>query len=659
MTGNRTFDEGTLKEAIQTKESPGGISKFLYTIFGEKLGSKPEFLDEERITGDVKLLNDFYRDKGFYHAQVGDQSTIDSSRHRASVKFTIDEKTRSYVDSVVYRGLEELPPDLKSDLFKEPLIAPGVVYEEARAVAEISRMLEFLENHGYPLAYFDRDHSGKYEWKPTSNFRLVLTFIIGKPYQFGDISVHVDPPQEDITTNIIVRQLDFAPGELYSRNKKISSERSLNRLDLFEAVRVDNPRLSDTTSGSTVPIDVFVRPRTRHEISPELSVSDENNAFNLGLGLGYTNRNFLGDARNFTAHARVRTQSIQEWDFREVFGGQGFRDPSVVGALELQFQVLQPYFFTKNLSGTWTSSVSAEKQKPYILSILNNRIGLSDKFATYTYGMLDWTLERVSPEILANTPEEVAALSRQENQAQFNSIIGATLQRDKTSDIFSPTEGFFNSMTLEESGILPKLLPGIRAGLPSTQFYKATLFGRWYRDLTNTRYNILAVKAKAGYQDKYGESKYLAVNIPLNRRFFAGGSGSVRGWRARELGAMPDSLLQFGGNFIFETNFEMRVNYFRGYGKLGWIRLDNIWVVYFFDIGNVWNDIMDVKPRELAMAAGIGFRYETFFGPFRVDYGFRMYDPKAAAGRQTVFQKRLWGETLAGGVLQFGIGQAF
>jgi outer membrane protein insertion porin family len=183
--------------------------------------------------------------------------------------------------------------------------------------------------------------------------------------------------------------------------------------------------------------------------------------------------------------------------------------------------------------------------------------------------------------------------------------------------------------------------------------------GRWYQDLTSTGYNILALKLKAGDEDKYGESRSRPVSIPLNRRFFAGGSGSIRGWRARELGAMPDALVPFGGNFEFEGSVEMRVNHFRGFGKLGYLRLDNIWGVYFLDFGNLWSNIADFRARDIAVAAGIGFRYDTYFGPFRLDYGIRVYDPKEAAGKQTIFKRRFFGETLSNGVFHFGIGHAF
>ena len=658
--GNTAFGDGDLKEVMHSKETSSGFSQFLFRTFGEKLGSKPEYFDPITFDDDIKRLNIFYEERGFYKAQITGNCRIDTSNRTANLLVTIYEGYRSLVDSLVHQGLEDIPDDLRVEIFKDPQIQKGMVYEKKKASSEISRVLDILANNGYSAARFDADSSFAAQYTSSQNFFLKFVFVPGKRYEFGNAAVHVDPPREDITDNMALRYLDFQPGETYSREKRISSERNLNRLDIFESARVETSLPPDSAVQSGVPVDVFVRPRTRNEISPELGISDENNAFNLNFGIGYANRNFFGDARTFNAKVRVRTQSIQQWNFGEVFGGRGFRDPSVIGAVELQFQVLQPYLFTRKLSGSWTSSIGAEKQKPYILSILRNKMGLSNQFEAYTYGVLEWTLERVSPEITDTADRQVALSSlREEDQPQFNSILTLTLQRDRTNDIFSPTEGSFNSITLEESGILPKLLPGISAGLPFTQYYKVALFGRWYQDLTSTRYNILAWKLKTGYQDKYGESRSSDVKIPLNRRFFGGGSGSVRGWKARELGAMPDSLLQLGGNFILESTIEMRIHYFRGYGKLGWIRLDNIWGAYFLDLGNVWSDIANFKFREISIAAGIGIRYDTFFGPFRVDYGVRLYDPKETSGRKTLFGKKFFGETLGNGVLHFGIGQAF
>jgi outer membrane protein insertion porin family len=647
--GNAHIGTDALLNAIESKESPGFFSR----LFNK---SDPESLSRKVFEEDFKRIEDLYNQEGYYNVRVSGSLLVDSAAGDVDLLFRIVENGRSFVDTVTYLGLEEIPAPLRTELHADPVLYVGMPYQRTKGEGEINRILDFLANHGYPLARFNYALSSAQRLLSTNNFHLTYVFDVGARYVFGDATVHIEPPRPDITNPLVLRQMDFAKGEPYSREKKISSERNLNRLDLFETARIENGTVPDTTSGGSIPVDIFITARPQHEISPEVIVSDDNNVFNIGLGAGYTNRNFFGDGRLFNIRARARTQSIDE-----IFAGKGFRSPDVNGAVELRFDLVQPYLFTRTLSGSWTASISAEKQSIFILSILRNKIGFSKQFAQFTYGLLDWTLERVNPEILdpSDTSNFVLSTLAEERQPQFNSILTATLQRDKTNDIFFPSRGFFNSISIEEAGILPKLFSGIRAGLPFTQYYKVTLFGRWYHDLTANRFNIVAWKLKAGYQDKYGESRYSGVRIPLNRRFFAGGSGSVRGWRPRELGAMSDDLVELGGNFVFEASAEMRVNHFRGLGTFLWLPMDRLWAVYFVDFGNVWGDIKDFKAKDIAIAAGFGIRYETFFGPFRIDYGMKMYDPKADPGRQSVFSKQFIGETLKSGVLHFGIGHAF
>jgi outer membrane protein insertion porin family len=228
-----------------------------------------------------------------------------------------------------------------------------------------------------------------------------------------------------------------------------------------------------------------------------------------------------------------------------------------------------------------------------------------------------------------------------------------------TNGNLSPFAGYIHTVSLEESGLLPNTFQGIRSGLPYTQYYKVSVLTRWFTDLSSVRTDILAVKFRTGYQHKYGQSVSSDVNIPLNRRFFSGGSNSVRGWRARKLGAMPQELLEFGGNFILEGSAELRVAHFPNQGRFLGIDLPSVWGVYFVDVGNVWADFNDFRVSSLAVAAGVGFRYETLFGPFRLDFGIRMYDPGEVPGRKTVFDKKFFGETLSSGVFHLGIGHAF
>ncbi|MDI6802511.1 MAG: BamA/TamA family outer membrane protein [Bacteroidota bacterium] len=662
LSGNKFFDDKTILETFITKISPGAFSKFLYNIFGEKFGRQTEYFYQDVYYSDIERLKQLYHDYGFFNLNAASSYSYNSDTTVIKIDLKIDENERSYIDTVEYRGIESIDQKVLNEIFLEPKIKVGSPYEKSKINDEATRITEIISNSGYPLVTILPESSTAIRYFSTNRFKITYAILPGKKYKFGELSIVVEPPREDITNKIITKHLDFKSGELISKNKVISSERNLNRLGLFEAARVEIPEIAVTTIGDLLPISVRVKPRDKHEIAPEVILSDEDNVFNLGLGLGYTNRNFLGDARNFNLRLRFNTQSVQEWNFGRVFGKYGLKDNSVQGKVDLNFQIIQPYLFTRTLNGTWSLSLIADKKNFYFVTLVRNKIGLINQFATYTTGFIDWILERSDVNWIEDTIKTGLSITRlkQEEQPQFNSILSFTLQRDKTNDMFSPTEGFFHAASIEESGILQNVLKTIQQSLPFTQYYKVTLFGRWYKDLSRTKFNILAVKLKAGYQDKYGESKLNQnISIPLNRRFFAGGSGSVRGWKNRELGSMLQREIPLGGNFLFEGNTELRINHMRGFGKLWILNLENLWAVYFLDYGNLWNNFKDVNIKDVAIASGVGIRYDTFVGPVRFDFGIRVYDPMEIAGKKWIYQKKFFNETLYNGVLNFGIGHAF
>jgi outer membrane protein insertion porin family len=483
---------------------------------------------------------------------------------------------------------------------------------------------------------------------------------MGKRYRFGPVSVvqEIDSlrspePREDITDEIIFDHLDYAPGEYYAADKIQKSQEYLNRLGILDlrSIREIVPSRSDTSL--RVPTEVTYIPRDRNELAPELILSDESGALNIGAGLGVTRRNFLGGGRTANARLRFHTQTIGE--FPDYFDPAG----ESIATVNLTFELLQPYLFSNAVTGIWTFSGIVDKQMAYIQYILRNRLGASGKIATYTTAAFDWTLELTSltfrPDYveLQKDPEVRLQIEQALLQPrQFNSILGFTLQRDKSNDLFSPSAGFIHSITLEESGILPVLLQRVIPDLPYTQFYRITTFGRWYIDLSGHRGTVLALKAKAGFEGKYGGSfSNDSVRIPQTHLFYGGGSNSVRGWGARQLisGGEPD----LGGNLALEGSAEFRFNTFQS-ARDG--LLDKLWLVTFLDVGNVWTNAGDFRVSDLAIAVGIGLRYDTFFGPFRLDWGFRIHDP-GVTGWFT--NRQIYGEVIKGGMIHFGIGHAF
>ncbi len=657
--GNDALSDKELRTQLVTNETPGFFNKFLYGTISERLGRKNEYFDPIAFEEDLSRLHSFYQDHGFSSVRIDTVLSFSIEKQRVDIEFRIEEGHQSVIDTITFRGLEVLPDFVLNSVYSDQKISKGDPYNRALLEAEVARVRLVLWNEGYANATFLRDSSSATRYLSTDNYAVVIAFDWGRRFHFGEIEItqEADALRDDITDEIIVRQLDYKPGDFYSDLSRRSSEHNLNRVGLFDQARVDVriPKNEDTSA--LVPSRISVRPKDKHELAPELIFSDENKTFNLGTGIGYSNRNFLGGARTFSTRLRFRTQTIGQ--FPDFFNANN----DAVSNIDLTFELLQPYIFTNKIRGSWSFSLILDKQKPYLQRIVRNKFGFTDRFAEFTNGFLDWTLEGVSLErndnFVRDTTDpdilrDIRLLEEQEKSIQFNSIISFTIQRDKTNDIFSPSMGFVHSATFEESGLIPVLLKRV-VDLPFTQFYRVSLLGRWYSDLTGYRFSILGLKLKGGFEEKYGESRSNATRgIPQTHRFYAGGGGSVRGWNSRDLSATGDP--QFGGNLAFEGSLEIRTNVFQSFRD---DFLDNIWIVAFLDFGNVWSDVSDFQLKGTAIAAGLGFRYDTFFGPFRIDYGFRVYNPRATGSQRWITQRKLFPETFADGIIHFGIGHAF
>ena len=111
--------------------------------------------------------------------------------------------------------------------------------------------------------------------------------------------------------------------------------------------------------------------------------------------------------------------------------------------------------------------------------------------------------------------------------------------------------------------------------------------------------------------------------MPTDTRFVCGGTTSVRGWGAKQLGIVPDKNV--GGDFIIENSIEYRLRPFLSSSN---VYLRDVGFTGFMDVGNVWTNVNKFKFNELALASGVGIRYYSIVGAIRIDVGFKIYDPQ-------------------------------
>ena len=98
--------------------------------------------------------------------------------------------------------------------------------------------------------------------------------------------------------------------------------------------------------------------------------------------------------------------------------------------------------------------------------------------------------------------------------------------------------------------------------------------------------------------------------IPADERFYAGGGGSIRGYSYQSVGPLVGGE-PLGGRSLLELSLELRFK-----------MTESIGVVTFLDGGNTFESEFPDFSESLVWGTGVGLRFYTSFGPFRLDVGF-------------------------------------
>ncbi|HLI10667.1 MAG TPA: BamA/TamA family outer membrane protein [Alphaproteobacteria bacterium] len=392
-----------------------------------------------------------------------------------------------------------------------------------------------------------------------------VTYVIdaGPKVRFGPARIEglsrTDPAYAE-------RRIKWRRGAVYDAREVAKTNKALLDTGLFSTVRID-PATAPNAAGE-VPMTITLTERVRHSV---------------GAGLDYDT------SEGFGANAM--------WEYRNIFGA----GESLGLSTELAQQRLaglarfrKPDFLATDQDLVIEAELADEMPDPYEARRIRLFTGLDRHFTPELSGGVGLQGEK------ANVTQN-ALFDAVPAHVQY-ALLGVPIfaRRDTTDDLLNPTRGNRESVTVTP-----------------------------YTHLSGPDLNFVALQGKAsGYQKLAADDRLVAAgfvtlgsilgesveDLPADKRLYAGGGGSVRGYGYQRAGPLASNNLPIGGVSSLVLGAELRIKV-----------TETIGVVPFFDAGNVYRTSLPDPGKGLFYGPGIGARYYTPIGPVRLDVAFPLH----------------------------------
>ncbi len=520
-----------------------------------------------RAREDEALLGNLLQVYGYYDGQIIRTiaaPAVGNGEARPTVRFDVIPGERYRYGEVDLGALGTAPDaDALRDAFE---IMPGDFLQSDKIVEERADLDRALGETGYPFAAIEEpqlliDHD-------RIEGDLTMPVQPNGKYVFGGV-ISDDP--EFLSGRHLGTIARFDEGDVYQRSLEFDLRRAITATGLVSSVTITPREIEPPTEGS-----------------PGVVAMD--------VGLERAKLRTIAGAVGYGSEEGFRVQA--SWEHRNLFPPEGsLRVRGIAGTQEQ----LGGVTFRKNNFGGRDRVLTVDAYATTIDS---------PAFDARTVALLA-TYERLSNLLFQKPLSWSAGLELVATGERPPSVDNATIPRetffvaalpgyallDSTDDLLDPTRGYRLSL---------RLSPEVSRNRGVQSFYlRSRVEGSYYKQVNDGL--VLAGRAALGVINGAPLAR-----IAPSRRYYAGGGGSVRGYGFREIGPRDEFGDPSGGRSVVELAAEARIRTGFFDGALS--------VVPFVDAGSV-SPSTTPDFDEIRIGAGIGIRYNTGFGPIRVDVG--------------------------------------
>ena len=568
----------------------GAIKKVIKTGSGSFLGLRslplyrPDFL-----RSDVTTIQSLYARRGFLFAAVTAEADSGDAPGRVIVTYRIVEGRRVHVTQVSFDTTAALPAGTVHGAIT---LKAGQPYDPVQVVLDRTTVAGQFADRGYfptitTTARFSADSAG---------VAIHFGIVPGPGYRVRNVQI---TGVNEVDTIAVRRELLLGPGDLFRRERVVKSNQRLYETGLFNSAEIEPVRV-DTLLGQ---VDLNTRVRERKPRWVEGGVG-AGSYEKFGVSAEWGHRNLTGRGRAVTADASYGFYQQKDPYLARMRAALAYTEPWLLG-MRVRGKIAPSYQRGFEVLGARTYT-----QNAWVLSF-----GLSRDF-TYSESRISLTLDNTwttDYNVVVQDPTDSTTFFI----APYVRSWTLAYDQDRRDDPIDPRRGGLTHLSAQLAG-------STEGGQGRYVKFDASSGGHAPRG----RKGSVGLRVRSAWITGVGSGPQgdagTIERVPITDRLSLGGASSVRGYRENGIDDGGN-----GGRFLLNANLEWR---FPVKGLLSG--------AFFFDGGNVWRKMNEVKlerifrangvdgtygTADMRWSIGLGVRAHTPIGPLRLDYGRRLH----------------------------------
>lgn len=634
-----------------------------------KMGEAPVIYDEMLTRVSMEQIEQAMKNRGYFNATV-DTTKVYKGKDGKKLNLTYHVTANTPYRIAEYSTLIEQEEVERIAQSERSLIKVGDIFNTSTLDEERQRVTSAMRNRGY--YYFDKsllayaadssydNHTLKLQMHLTHYEGIIPDSVKEKIYTkqtIRRVCFHADYDPSRVPEGLILHTDSSEEGYVFSyvgtkflRHRVLRNRTAIKPGEMFSERRLERTYTNLNSLGAVKYVDISFEPvdsaqldchitisRAKlHTVSAEVEGTYSAGDWGIAVGVGYANKNIFRGAELFTLNGR----GSYEWRTNgsraiEARAEAGLQFPSQL-KINIAYNYQQrPDEYTRTLANAGLYYTVPRKPR--------SRWTHSFNLVDISYIYLPWMSDRFRHDFI----EKSSAL-RASYEDHFILDWSYTGRYTNYSER-NPNRSYVNfQYTVETAG---NFLYGVAklANLSQNDQGAYTLFNTPFAqyakgDVNFTFHHVFHPQHRLVYHAGLGVVvPYLnATTVPFEKRYFSGGSNSVRGWQARTLG--PGTFRGEGNTLVYDLQAgDIRLDLNLEYRYKVWKYLE---LAAFTDAGNIWT-IRDYEQqpggvfrfdsfyKQIAWAYGAGLRIDLSLFIFRVDFGVKLYDPsRIAAGTQ-------------------------